>query len=82
MREFVELCATVVEVAGVAAIAGGLVLATLRLARAPAARATRYAGYRRDLARTVVIRIFSSWSLTLELEGRWPWQRPLHTPIP
>jgi uncharacterized membrane protein len=114
MREFVELCATVVEVAGVAVIAGGLVLATLRLARAPAAGATRYAGYRRDLARAillglellvaaditrtvafaptmasvlalaviVVIRTFLSWSLTLELEGRWPWQRPLHTPIP
>ena len=54
----------------------------LRLIRAPSAGATRYAGYRRDLARTAVIRTFLSWSLTLELEGRWPWQRPLHTPIP
>lgn len=26
------------------------------------------------LALIVVIRTFLSWSLTLELEGRWPWQ--------
>ncbi len=27
------------------------------------------------LALIVTIRTFLSWSLTLELEGRWPWQR-------
>jgi uncharacterized membrane protein len=27
------------------------------------------------LAMIVVIRTFLSWSLALELEGRWPWQR-------
>ena len=27
------------------------------------------------LALIVAIRTFLSWSLTLELEGRWPWQR-------
>ena len=27
------------------------------------------------LALIVVIRTFLSWSLALELEGRWPWQR-------
>ncbi len=27
------------------------------------------------LAMIVAIRTFLSWSLTLELEGRWPWQR-------
>ena len=27
------------------------------------------------LALVVAIRTFLSWSLTLELEGRWPWQR-------
>ena len=27
------------------------------------------------LAMIVVIRTFLSWSLSLELEGRWPWQR-------
>ena len=106
MREFVELCAAAVEVAGVALIAGGLVLATVRSALSRPAE--RYANYRRDLARAillglellvaaditrtvafapsmasvfalaliVVIRTFLSWSLTLELEGRWPWQRP------
>ena len=109
MREFVELCAAIVEIAGVALIVGGLVMASARTAFAPAAGATRYANYRRDLARAillglellvaaditrtvafaptmasvltlaliVVIRTFLSWSLTLELEGRWPWQRPL-----
>src|SRR5215813_2309210 len=25
----------------------------------------------------VAIRTFLSWSLGLELEGRWPWQRPI-----
>jgi uncharacterized membrane protein len=28
------------------------------------------------LAIIVAIRTFLSWSLGLELEGRWPWQRP------
>jgi uncharacterized membrane protein len=28
------------------------------------------------LAMIVAIRTFLSWSLALELEGRWPWQRP------
>jgi uncharacterized membrane protein len=114
MREFVELCAAVVEVAGVAVIAGGLLVATLRLALGPAAGATRYVAYRRDLARAILlglellvaaditrtvafaptmqsvltlalivaIRTFLSWSLALELEGRWPWQRPLPVSIP
>ena len=27
------------------------------------------------LAGLVVIRTFLSWALTLEIEGRWPWQR-------
>ena len=29
-----------------------------------------------SLAAIVVIRTFLSWSLELEIEGRWPWQRP------
>jgi uncharacterized membrane protein len=33
------------------------------------------------LATLVVIRTFLSWSLALELDGRWPWQRPA-TPQP
>jgi uncharacterized membrane protein len=28
------------------------------------------------LAGLVVIRTFLSWTLSLEIEGRWPWQRP------
>ena len=31
------------------------------------------------LATLVVIRTFLSWSLALELDGRWPWQRPAPT---
>ena len=30
------------------------------------------------LALIVAIRTFLSWSLALELEGRWPWQRSLN----
>jgi uncharacterized membrane protein len=29
------------------------------------------------LATIVAIRTFLSWSLALELDGRWPWQRPI-----
>ena len=32
------------------------------------------------LALIVVVRTFLSWSITLETEGRWPWQRPAHRP--
>jgi uncharacterized membrane protein len=28
------------------------------------------------LAGLVLVRTFLSWSLVLEIEGRWPWQRP------
>lgn len=31
------------------------------------------------LAVVVAIRTFLSWSLALELEGRWPWQRAART---
>jgi uncharacterized membrane protein len=38
------------------------------------------------LAAIVAIRTFLSWSLSLELEGRWPWQsrrsHPAHPPHP
>ena len=29
-----------------------------------------------SLALIVIIRTFLSWSIELEIEGRWPWQRP------
>jgi uncharacterized membrane protein len=32
------------------------------------------------LALIVAIRTFLSWSLALELEGRWPWQKSGETP--
>jgi uncharacterized membrane protein len=34
------------------------------------------------LAMIVAIRTFLSWSLALELEGRWPWQRSAEAPAP
>ena len=34
------------------------------------------------LATLVVIRTFLSWSLALELDGRWPWQSHATTPAP
>jgi len=34
------------------------------------------------LALIVGIRTFLSWSLALELEGRWPWQRPAQVSHP
>ena len=32
------------------------------------------------LAAIVAIRTFLSWSLILEMEGRWPWQKDVQTP--
>jgi hypothetical protein len=34
------------------------------------------------LAIVVAIRTFLSWSLALELEGHWPWQRPAKVAVP
>ena len=105
-REFIELSGNAAELAGVAFIAGGIGVATVRTALA---RAERYERYRRDLGRAILlglellvaadivrtvaftptmdsvlvlglivaIRTFLSWSLALELEGRWPWQQAL-----
>jgi uncharacterized membrane protein len=108
-REFVELAGTAAELAGVALIAGGLLLATARTALASQG-VSRYQRWRQDLGRAILvglevlvaadivrtvaftptldnvfvlavivaIRTFLSWSLALELEGRWPWQRSLN----
>jgi uncharacterized membrane protein len=112
VREFVEFSGTAAEVAGVALIAGGVVVATVRTALVRAGM--RYERYRRDLGRAILlglellvaadivrtvaftptmdsvlvlalivaIRTFLSWSLALELDGRWPWQRPAHASNP
>jgi uncharacterized membrane protein len=116
IAEFVEHAGAAAEVAGVALIVGGLLLASLRVAL-PVARGTgetatalRLQRYRRDLGRAILlglevliaadiirtvalsptmqdlaslativaIRTFLSWSLALELDGRWPWQRAAH----
>lgn len=118
IHALIELAADAAEVAGVALIVGGLVVATVRYALAPPAGArSRYQRYRQDLGRAILlglevlvaadivrtvaftptmasvsvlalivaIRTFLSWSLTLELEGRWPWQRdarPHDSPTP
>jgi uncharacterized membrane protein len=114
IREFVELSGTAAELAGVALIAGGIVLATARTALAPAKGGTRYQRYRQDVGRAILlglellvaadivrtvaftptmdsvlvlalivaIRTFLSWSLALELEGHWPWQRPAQASHP
>jgi len=107
-REFVELAGTGAEIAGVALIIGGLVVASGRyLVPRKGEIAPRFQRYRQDLGRAILlglevlvaadivrtvaftptmdsvmvlamivaIRTFLSWSLALELEGRWPWQR-------
>ena len=115
MREYVEIAGTAAEVAGVALIVGGLVIATIRYAvfRRDATESP-YRRYRQDLGRAILlglevlvaadivrtvaftptmdsvlvlamivaIRTFLSWSLALELEGRWPWQRGAEAPRP
>lgn len=34
------------------------------------------------LALIVLVRTFLSWSLELEISGRWPWQKEPHEPAP
>jgi len=114
LKEFVELAGHAAEIAGVALIVGGILVATIRCAAAPRdGGLSRYKRYRQDLGRAillglevliaadivqtvtlkptmdsvialaviVLIRTFLSWSLALELEGRWPWQRQAE-PVP
>lgn len=109
LQHWVEVAAAAVEVAGVATILLGavvalvLVLAGRREPRAPSSYGTyrRYLGraillgleflVAADIIRTVsevpsleevavlaaivLIRTFLSFTLEVELEGRWPWQR-------
>ena len=113
-KDTVELIGKALDVAGVAAIVGGIIIATLvhawRLARDQAHE--QYRRYRQgvgraillgleilvgaDIIRTVAvdptfasagvlaiivaIRTFLSFSLEVELEGRWPWQPRQTTP--
>jgi uncharacterized membrane protein len=109
IREFIELAGTAAELAGVALIVCGLMLATARTVL-DARGVSRYQRWRQDLGRAILvglevlvaadivrtvaftptldnvfvlamivaIRTFLSWSLALELEGRWPWQRSLN----
>ena len=99
-----------IEVAGIAVLVGGGVLATAAFASRAARRrpfAPSYEAYRADLGRAILlgleflvaadiigtiaveptfrslgvlalivaIRTFLSFSLEVEIEGRWPWQR-------
>lgn len=106
-HDLIEIVGDAIELAGVALIAGGLLVASVRYAFARAGAGPRTQRYRHDLGRAILlglevlvaadivrtvaftptmtsvsilalivaIRTFLSWSLTLELEGRWPWQR-------
>ena len=106
----IEDAGKIVDIAGVIAIIGGIVVVTVYFASAllqGSERTEAYEHYRRgigralllgleilvaaDIIRTVaiaptfesvgvlalivVVRTFLSWSLELELSGRWPWQR-------
>mgnify|MGYP001250089217 CR=1 FL=1 len=106
--ELIERVGNATELAGVALITAGLLLAALRALRGggrPAAERIEQARHdmgraillglevlvAADIVRTVAftptltsvavlavvvaIRTFLSWSLALELDGRWPWQR-------
>jgi uncharacterized membrane protein len=115
MQNFVGLAGSATEIAGVALIVGGFVLAACRwmvLRRCDGS--TCYQRLRQDLGRAIVlglevlvaadiirtvaltptmnsvivlamivaIRTFLSWSLALELDGRWPWQAEARSPEP
>lgn len=103
-HELIDTLGAALEVAGVALLIAGLLLAFARSTRQSQQRFLRL---RHDIGRAillglevlvaadivrsvtlaptmggltvlatlVVIRTFLSWSLALELDGRWPWQR-------
>lgn len=105
--ECMDHVGTAVDVAGVAVIVFGILVATIRsVLQAPPPGLDRYSAYRRRLGRAillglellvagdiirtvavaptlqnmvvlaaiVLIRTFLSFSLELEINGRWPWQ--------
>ena len=111
----IEDAGKIVDIAGVVAIIGGIIIMTIYFASAllnGSALTEAYERYRRgigralllgleilvaaDIIRTVaisptfesvavlalivIVRTFLSWSLELELSGRWPWQRPAPSP--
>jgi uncharacterized membrane protein len=110
--ELIERVGNATELAGVALITGGLLVATLRALRGSRRAAERIEQARHDMGRAILlglevlvaadivrtvaftptlasvtvlavvvaIRTFLSWSLALELEGRWPWQRAARSP--
>lgn len=117
LREIIDLVGTVIDVAGVAVIAAGVVLAVILAGRDARRGATDVYGATRrrfgraillglellvaaDIIRTVaieptldslavlgvivLIRTFLSFTLEVELDGRWPWQqsRPASEPHP
>jgi hypothetical protein len=73
IRELVELAGHAAEIAGVALIVGGIVQTVTLTPTMDSVLA---------LAMIVAIRTFLSWSLALELDGRWPWQRADERPAP
>jgi uncharacterized membrane protein len=107
--QLIERVGDAIEIAGVALIVLGLLLAAWRAARGSGTAnvALRVAQARHDMGRAILlglevlvaadivrtvaftptlgsvtvlavvvaIRTFLSWSLALELDGRWPWQR-------
>lgn len=116
-EEFIESVGKAVDLAGVAAIVLGGLLATALFVRRLTRREefpSAYRSYRQGLGRAillglellvagdiirtvaisptfasvgvlaaiVVVRTFLSFSLEVELEGRWPWQRPERPPEP
>ena len=112
-RQIVRIIYTMFELAGVAVIAGGLMVALSQASRrlvqrqAHAAYVTTRTTFGRsillglellvaaDLIRTmaveptlenlvvlavlIAIRTFLSWALEVEIDGRWPWQRPVES---
>jgi uncharacterized membrane protein len=107
-HELIDTLGTALEIAGVAVLIAGLLLAFARSARQGSDRFLRL---RHDIGRAILlglevlvaadivrsvtlaptmgglavlatlvaIRTFLSWSLALELDGRWPWQHPPST---
>jgi uncharacterized membrane protein len=112
--ELIERVGNATELAGVALIVGGLVLAAARALRGGRTAAVRVEQARHDMGRAILlglevlvaadivrtvaftpslasvsvlamvvaIRTFLSWSLALELDGRWPWQRARAAALP
>jgi len=74
--QWIHLVGVGIEIFGVFIIVAGIIWSARYIFERNVA--SRYDSYKISIGRSlfflVLVRTFLSWTLTLEIEGRWPWQ--------